>query len=116
MSYPDNINLAALADHIGDSPRALAYENAIEREYNDLLFNLTNDYKPEGSQFTAGQKFIDELVGEQELDGTLYAAIRAAAKHLQSRKSITPEQVGQALIDALAKDLDAIAENRAEDE
>ena len=110
MNYPDNLNPTAFADHVGDSPRALAWENAIDRAFIDLLFSITSDLTASNSGRTRGQDFISDLVAEQDLDGTIYAAVKAATTHLRDRKSMTAEQVGQILIDALEADLTAVAE------
>lgn len=114
MSYPDDFKDSAFAALMGETPRALAYENAVERQYNDLLWRITNDKAAAGSRMTCGRNCINDLIAEQDIDGTIYAAIKAAALHLTSRKNLTPEQVGLVLIDALHKDLTAIAERAAD--
>lgn len=109
MNFPIDYNPAA------SEKRALAYESVIEREYNDLLFNLTDESKTPGKQLTRGQFLIDEMVYEQQIDGTIYAAIKAAAMYLKDPRSMTAEQVGGILIDALDKDVQAVAERNAAD-
>jgi hypothetical protein len=114
MNYPDDFDDSAFAAVMGETPRALAHETAVERHYDDLLFRITCERANPDQQLTQGQRFIDEMVSEQDLDGALYVAIHAAALHLKGRESTTAEQVGRVLIDALKRDLWAVAERDAD--
>ena len=113
-NFPDDFNDSAFAAVMGETPRALAHENAVDRQFNDLLHQLTDDTLRPGTQLTKGQDYINDVIAEEELDGTIYAAIKAAALHLRNCKSMTAEQVGQLLIDSLSRDLMAIAERDAD--
>lgn len=112
-SYPDDFNEGLFDVRYGK--KAEAFNNVIDREYHDLLDRLVDERPAPKSGLTISQRFISDLIAEEELDGTIFAAIKAAAMHLKSRKSMTAEQVGQVLIDALNNDLDAIAERNAAD-